>query len=126
MQFLEDPVGLYKVSLIVKSGYEGRQTLANSHDFIDLFYHTRPGELTHSITISTFDWFSYDLYEDFIQVDPTYTNDGENLASNLCKEFIKSMNLEGLLAEDVSHIIFTVLFSFYTTFSEKVGPKIYF
>jgi len=115
MQFhdeLEEPIGLYKILLIFKDGYEGRQTLANSHEFVHLFYDTRPGETKNNITISTFDWFTYDLYEDFIKFDPTYIKDEEHFVSNLCKEFIKSMHLEEVSAEDVSHI-FTALFEYY-------------
>ena len=123
MQFydeLEEPAGLYKISLIVKSGYTGRETLANSYEFVDLFYDTRPGETKYNITISTFDRFLYDLYEDFIKFDSTYTHDEEHLASNLCKEFIKSMHVEGVSAEDVS-TVFTNLFEYFTSV-----PKIFF
>ena len=120
MQFFDEPIGLYKISLIVKSCYEGRQTLANSHEFVDLFYDTRPGEITHNITISTFDWFTYDLYEDFIRFDPTYIKDEEHFAGNLCKEYIKSMHWEGLPMEDVSYI-FTSLFRYYTAIPLAVG-----
>ena len=124
MRFYEEPVGLYNIELIVKSSYEGRQTLANSHDFVTLLYDSRPSETKYNITITTFDWVVYDLYEDFIKFDPSYTKDEKYFAMNLCKEFVKSMHWE-VSEEDVSHI-FTSLFEFYTTFLEKVGPKIYF